>query len=325
MAIKKIGIFCSGGDAPGMNAAIRASVRTAMHHQLEVAGINRGYEGMIDGEIRSLDAGDVANIIQRGGTILKTARSARFMDIAGREKAYEHLKKHQIDACIAIGGNGTFTGAGIFTKEFQIPFIGLPGTIDNDLYGTDFTIGFDSAVNTAMQAVDKIRDTAESHNRLFIIEVMGRASGYIALFTGLASGAFDIIYPEEKCSLQELTNRLALDSRRKKLFQLIINSEDSSQINTMDLANQIKTQFPSYDVRVTILGHMQRGGAPTANDRILASQLGMYAVEGLLVGKQNVMAGIMNQKIVFTSFEDCIQKSKLPDSEIMRCANIVSA
>lgn len=322
-SIKRVGIFTSGGDAPGMNAAIRAITRNGSYHDLHIYGIMRGYEGLIDGDIIRLETSDVANIVHRGGTILKTARSERFMHFEGRELAYKNLSANDIDAIIAIGGNGTFTGANIFFKEFGIPIIGLPGTIDNDLYGTDFTIGFDTAVNTAVQAVDKIRDTAEAHNRLFLIEVMGRHSGFIALYTAIASGASAMLIPEMDHTIDDLVIELQASLRRKKLFGLVILAEGNKIGSAQQIASLLKTRLPEYEVRITTLGHMQRGGAPSAADRILASRLGQAAVEGLLKGKHDCMVGLMDDKITFTPFEQAVLKVNQPDQDLIKLSSIL--
>lgn len=307
-----------------MNAAIRAVVRTATYHDLHIYGINRGYEGMIDGDIRRLERKDVGNIIHRGGTILKTARSKRFMTKEGRQMAYESLQAHDIDACIAIGGNGTLTGASIFTKEFKMPFIGLPGTIDNDLYGTDYTIGYDTAINTAIEAVDKIRDTADSHDRIFFVEVMGRHSGFIALYTGIGSGAGDVLIPETNSNLKDLIDQFKKGIRRKKLFSLVIVAEGNQHGSASDIAKKVQKELPNHDIRVTIIGHLQRGGSPTCFDRVLSSRLGFAAVEGLLAGKSNVMVGLINNKVAYTKFKDAITKKKEPDAELIKMAEILA-
>ncbi len=323
--VKRIAVFTSGGDAPGMNAALRAVVRNASFHDLHVYGIYRGYEGMIDGDLERLERGDVGNIIHRGGTILKTARSERFRTPEGRRLAYESLLAFDIDACVAIGGNGTFTGADIFTKEHpDIPFIGLPGTIDNDLYGTDYTIGFDTAVNTAIDAVDKIRDTADSHNRLFFVEVMGRNSGFIALNTGIGSGAGSVMIPETNMPVEALIDELKKSARRKKLFSVVIVAEGNPSGRAQDIARQVQEQFDYFDVKVTIIGHLQRGGSPTAMDRVLASRLGFHAVEALLQGKVNVMAGLVNNKVEFTPLEEAISRHQAPSEELIRMAEILA-
>lgn len=322
--IKRIAVFSSGGDAPGMNAAIRAVVRTASYHDLHVYGINRGYEGMIDGDCGRLERKDVANIMHRGGTILKTARSMRFMTPEGRKSAYDSLRAFDIDACIAIGGNGTFTGAEVFSREFNLPFIGVPGTIDNDLYGTDFTIGFDTAVNTAIEAVDRIRDTADSHDRLFFIEVMGRHAGFIALHTAIGSGAESVIIPEVPTSIGDLVEVLHRTARRKKLFSLVIVAEGCTLGSAAEIAEQVKAQAQDFDIKVTIIGHLQRGGSPSSQDRILASRLGYAAVEGLVNGQENVMVGIVNDQITFTPFADAISKAKPVNSDLVRMAGILA-
>lgn len=322
--IKRIAVFTSGGDAPGMNAAIRAVVRTAAYHDLHVYGIERGYEGMINGELKRMERRDVANIIHRGGTILRTARSKRFFEAEGRKQAYESLQAFDIDACIAIGGNGTFTGANIFSKEYNLPFIGIPGTIDNDLYGTDFTIGFDTSVNTAMDAVDKIRDTADSHDRLFFVEVMGRHSGYIALHTGIGTGAGCILIPEEATSVEELISSLRKSIKRGKLFSVVIVAEGCEMGGAAAIAEQVKEEVSDLDPKVTIIGHLQRGGAPTASDRLLASRLGHAAVNQLLDGREDVMVGVMNDQIICTSFEDAITREKSPNHDLIAMAKVLA-
>jgi len=322
--IKRIAVFTSGGDAPGMNAALRAVVRNASFHDLHVYGIYRGYDGMIDGDLKRLERGDVGNIIHRGGTILKTARCKRFFTPEGRRSAYEALLAFDIDACIAIGGNGTFTGASIFSEEYDIPIIGVPGTIDNDLYGTDYTIGFDTAINTAIEAVDKIRDTADSHNRLFFVEVMGRNSGFIALNTGIGSGAGGVLIPERDTTIEQLIELLKKGARRKKLFSVVIVAEGNKSGNAQEIARIVNEEFDFYDTKVTIIGHLQRGGSPTALDRVLASRLGFSAVEGLLEGKGGVMAGIINGKTQFTPFAEAIAKQKSPDNDLLRMAEILA-
>lgn len=323
-SVNRIAVFTSGGDAPGMNAAVRAVVRTATYHKLHVYGIYRGYSGMIDGEIKRLETGDVANIIHRGGTVLKTARSKEFMTKEGRKKAYDSLRANEIDGVIAIGGNGTFTGAKVFFEEFEIPFIGVPGTIDNDLYGTDYTIGFDTAVNTAIDAVDKIRDTADSHNRLFFVEVMGRDTGYIAMTTGIGSGAGGILIPEKSNDVGELIDHLSMNAKRGKLFSLIIVAEGNQEGNAMNIAKLIKQQFSEYETKVTIIGHLQRGGSPTAMDRVLASRLGYNAVLAMMEGRGNEMVGLINNQIVYTPFEEAINKKKPFDDNLIQMAEILS-
>lgn len=322
--IKRIAVFSSGGDAPGMNAALRAVVRNASFHDMHVYGIFRGYEGMIEGDLERLERRDVGNIIHRGGTILKTARSKRFMTPEGRRSAYETLLAHDIEACIAIGGNGTFTGASVFTEEYNIPFIGIPGTIDNDLYGTDLTIGFDTSVNTAIEAVDKIRDTADSHNRLFFVEVMGRNAGFIALNTAIGSGAGSVLIPETDTSIEELVEALKMGARRKKLFSVVIVAEGNKNGNATEIADKVKAAFDFYDTKVTIIGHLQRGGSPTAQDRVLASRLGFHAVEGLVKGVKNAMVGIVNGKVTYTPFAEAIGNAKELDNDLVRMAEILA-
>jgi len=322
--IKRIAVFTSGGDAPGMNAAVRSVVRTAGYHDLHVYGIHRGYDGMIKGNIKRLERRDVGNIMHHGGTILKTARSEAFRTVEGRKQAYDSLMAHDIDACVAIGGNGTFTGANIFMQEYDIPFVGLPGTIDNDIYGTDYTIGFDTAINTAIEAVDKIRDTADSHNRLFFIEVMGRHSGYIALHTGIGSGASAIFLPEIEDSIEALSEMLTKSAKRKKLFNLVIVAEGNKNGNAMEIADKIKELNPEYDTRVTIIGHLQRGGSPSCMDRVLSARLGFAGVNALMEGKFGVALGVVNDKISYTSFEDAITKSKKLNKDLVRMAEILA-
>ena len=324
-AIKRVAVFSSGGDAPGMNAAIRAVVRTASFYHLEVFGIVRGYEGMIERDFLRLERKDVANIIHRGGTILKSARSERFRTPEGRKMAASALSEFGIDACFAIGGNGTFTGAQIFSEEHGIPFIGIPGTIDNDLYGSDYTIGFDTAVNTAIEAVDRIRDTADSHNRLFFIEVMGRHAGFIALHTAIGSGAESLLIPEVGGSLDELVECLVKNARRRKLFSLVVVAEGNTVGNTPEIARLVKQRIPDFDIRFSIIGHLQRGGAPSSMDRVLASRLGYAAVEGLLNQNQkNVMVGIVNDKVHFTPFHEAIYNEKPIDQDMVRMAEILA-
>lgn len=307
--MKRIGVFTSGGDAPGMNACIRAVVRTAVASGLEVYGIQRGYQGMVDGEMQKLDTAAVANIIQNGGTILKSSRSEEFRTTEGRLKAFQQLQKFEIEGLVCIGGNGTYTGALKLQAEHGIPSIGCPGTIDNDLYGTDFTIGFDTAINTATQAIDKIRDTADAHNRIFFVEVMGRHSGYIALYAGIACGAEGILIPERHNEMQDIIKRYAAKDR-DKAFSIFLIAEGDEEGRAFDIARDFQTQFPNTDTRVTILGHVQRGGNPSAADRVLASRLGAHAVQGLLQGKSNCAAGVINNEVVFTDFDMAIHCKK---------------
>jgi len=314
----------SGGDAPGMNAALRAVVRTASYHDLHVYGIFKGYDGLIDGDLKRLERSNVANIIHRGGTILKTARSERFRTPEGRKMAYESLLAFDIDAIIAIGGNGTFTGANIFSQEYDIPVIGIPGTIDNDLYGTDLTIGFDTAVNTAIEAVDRIRDTADSHQRLFFVEVMGRHAGYIALHAGIGSGAESIMIPETETSIEQVVDHLRKTAKRKKLFSLVIVAEGNKTGGAFAVADLVKAADPSIDPRVAVIGHLQRGGSPNGVDRVLASRLGYAAVEAIRNGERNVMVGLIDNKIVSTSFDDAINKIKPIKEDLIKMADILS-
>lgn len=322
--IKRIAVFTSGGDAPGMNAAIRAVVRTASYADMHVYGIYRGYEGMVDGNLKRLEPRDVGNIIHRGGTILKTARSERFRTPEGRKQAFESLSAFDIDACIAIGGDGTLTGAKIFSKEYDIPFIGIPGTIDNDLAGTDFTIGFDTAINTAVEAVDKIRDTADSHNRLFFVEVMGRHAGFIALSTAIGSGAGSVMIPEIDTSIEKLVDTLKKFAKRKKLFSVVIVAEGNKSGGAAEIAAAVQKEFDFYDTKVTIIGHLQRGGSPTCLDRVLASRLGFAAVESLVEGRENVMVGIINNQVSYTPFEEAIQDVKPVNPDLVRMAEILA-
>ncbi|MEL6389808.1 MAG: 6-phosphofructokinase [Bacteroidota bacterium] len=321
--IKRIAVFTSGGDAPGMNAAVRAVVRTADYNDLHVYGIYEGYNGMINGKIERLNKRDVANIIHSGGTKLKTARCLPFKTVEGRELAYQTLSAHDIDACVAIGGDGTYTGAKVFTETYEIPFVGLPGTIDNDIYGTDYTIGFDTAVNTAVEAIDKIRDTADSHNRLFFIEVMGRHAGYIGLHTGIGTGAGGIFIPETDTDLDQFVDQLQRSSRRKKLFNMVVVAEGNQNGNAMEIATYIKEKH-GIESKVTIIGHLQRGGSPSAFDRVLASRLGYNAVMALLDGKSNVALGLVNNSVVHTPFEDAITKSKALNQDLVHMAKILA-
>jgi 6-phosphofructokinase 1 len=323
-SIKKIAVFTSGGDSPGMNAAVRAVVRTAVYYDLQVAGIYRGYEGMIEGDIEELDVRSVNHILQRGGTFLKSARSKGFMTKEGREKAYQKLITKGIDAVVAIGGDGTFTGAHIFNKEFDYPIIGIPGTIDNDLDGTDYTIGFDTALNTVIDAVDKIRDTAASHSRLFFVEVMGRDAGFIAAQAGVASGALATLIPEMETTIESIVEKLDEARRKNKSSSVIIVAEGGKSGNATELARQVSERAPYYDTKVTILGHIQRGGSPSCFDRNLASRLGVAAVENLMKGEKDCMVGIINQKVVLTPFAKAISDKLTIDPELIRIADILS-
>jgi 6-phosphofructokinase 1 len=322
--ISKIAVFTSGGDAPGMNAALRAVVRAAIYYNKEVYGITRGYEGMIDGDIVKLGARSVGNILQRGGTILKTARSEAFRTPQGREKAFQNLKKSGIDSLVAIGGDGTFSGLHKFWQEFKVPSVCVPGTIDNDLAGTDFTIGYDTATNTAVEAIDKIRDTALSHNRLFFIEVMGRNSGYIAINSGIAGGAVATIIPEESMSIEQLFDKLDEGEKTNRKSSLVVVAEGSKLGGALELAKKFSERNNYFDIKVTILGHLQRGGAPSYFDRVLASKMGIAAVEGLLNGQSDVMVGIRNNHIVYNPFDVIMSQHHEIDSELLRIAKILS-
>lgn len=322
--IRKIGVFTSGGDAPGMNAAIRAVVRACTYYKKDCFGIVRGYEGMIDGDIVKLGARSVGNIIQRGGTILKSARSQAFRTPEGRKKAYENIKREGIDALVAIGGDGTFTGLHKFFEEYQVPSICIPGTIDNDLPGTDYTIGYDTATNTAVEAIDRIRDTALSHNRLFFVEVMGRNSGYIAINSGIAGGATAVVIPEEDMSFDDLYNMLGADKETSKKSNLIVVAEGSRIGDANTLAKKVAERSDYFDIKVTILGHLQRGGSPTYFDRVLASRMGIAAVEGLLKGQNDVMVGIKDNKMVYNDFKMIMANKHDIDSESLRIAKILS-
>lgn len=322
--VSKIGVLTSGGDAPGMNAAIRAVVRTGIYHGLEVFGVMRGYSGMIDDDIHSMNSRSVANIIQRGGTILKTARSMEFMEQAGRKIAYENLKKRGIDGLVIIGGDGSFKGAQKFSNEFDIPCIGLPGTIDKDIAGSDFTIGFDTAVNTAVEAIDKIRDTADAHDRLFIVEVMGRDAGYIALHSGIATGAENILIPETETDIEALIQSLSEQEKRKKLVNIVVVAE-CDKYGANEISNIVKKRLPSADTRVCILGHIQRGGSPTCLDRLIASRMGFAAVECLLQGTNNVMVGILNNQLHYTPLDHAIKAKQKISEDWLRIVKILAS
>jgi 6-phosphofructokinase 1 len=323
--VNKIGVLTSGGDSPGMNAAIRAVVRTGIYHQMEVFGIMRGYQGMIENDIIPMHSRSVANIIQRGGTILKTARSKQFMEPEGRKIAYENLKKHEIDGLVIIGGDGSFRGAQKFSNEYDIPCIGLPGTIDKDIAGSDFTIGFDTAVNTAVDAIDKIRDTADAHDRMFIIEVMGRDAGYIALHSGIATGAEHILIPETKTDIEALIESLAEKERRKKLVNMIVVAEGDEIGGANELAKLLEERIGNIDTRVCILGHIQRGGAPSCLDRVIASRLGYAAVECLMEGRHNQMIGIVNNKLHYTPLDKAVKAKQKVNPEWMKIVKILAS
>ena len=322
--LKKIAILTSGGDAPGMNAAVRAVVRSAISYGVEAIGVLQGFEGLITGNFIALESRSVSNIINRGGTILKTARSEEFKTEEGRKKALKNLKAEGIGALVVIGGDGSFTGARIFEQEFDFPCIGIPGTIDNDIYGTDFTIGFDTAVNTVIEAVDKIRDTASSHNRFFFIEVMGRDSGYIAMYSGIACGAEKIMIPELEGEFESLVATLKEGTKRKKTSNIVIVAEGDQEGGAYEIAKKTQKEFPEFDVKVTVLGHTQRGGSPTCSDRVMATRMGVKAVESLMLGRSNIMVGIINNHIVTTSLKDAIKQHPSLNPELLNVANIAS-
>ena len=323
--IKKIAVMTSGGDSPGMNAAIRSVVRTCAYYKIECIGIYRGYQGMIEGDFVSLNARSVNNIINKGGTILKSARSMLFWTEKGRALAYDHLQKNQIDALIVVGGDGSFTGGVVFNKEYNFPIIGIPGTIDNDIFGTSHTIGYDTALNTAVEAIDKIRDTASSHKRLFFIEVMGRDAGFIALNAGVGSGAEEILIPEENLGLDRLLKSLKNSKKSGKSSSIVIVSEgDKTGKNVYELAKYVEENLPEYEARVSVLGHIQRGGSPSCFDRVLASRLGVKAIELLLEGKSNVMVGLQDNSIVITDLEKAIKGVHEINKELLKVSDIMT-
>lgn len=323
--LNNIGVLTSGGDAPGMNAAIRAVTRTCVFYGITPYAIYHGYEGLINNEIEEMDAGSVKHIIHQGGTILKSTRSEAFKTEKGREKAWQNIKEKELDAMAVIGGDGTFTGAMIFGKEYDFPIVGIPGTIDKDIFGTDFTVGFDTAVNTVINAVDKIRDTATSHNRLFFIEVMGRDAGFIAVHSGIGAGSEEILIPEEDRGIEKLFESLERTSQRKKTSRLVIVAEGDKNGNVYDLEKQVKERFGNrYETKVTILGHVQRGGRPSCADRVLASKLGVAAVEALQKGHCNEMVGVHNREICLTDFKKATQNNPRMDQELLRIADIIS-
>ena len=322
--IKCIGILTSGGDAPGMNAAIRAVTRSAIYNGLKVKGIYRGYKGLITGEIKEFKTENVSNIIQLGGTILKTARCQEFKTPDGRQIAYETMQKEGIDALIVIGGDGSLTGARLLAQEYDVPCIGLPGTIDNDLFGTDTTIGYDTALNTILDAVDKIRDTATSHERLFFVEVMGRDAGFLALNGAIASGAEAAIIPEFNTEVDQLEEFINNGFRKSKNSSIVLVAESEITGGAMHYAERVKNEFPQYDVRVSILGHLQRGGRPTAHDRIIASRMGVASIEALMEGQRNVMIGIENDQIVYVPFTKAIKNDKPIDRELVNVLHELS-
>ncbi|MCD8102072.1 MAG: 6-phosphofructokinase [Alistipes sp.] len=322
--IKCVGLLTSGGDAPAMNAAIRAVTRTAIYNGMEVKGIMRGYKGLISGEIVPFRTQNVSNIIQQGGTILKTARSSEFETVEGRKIAYDNMQKEGIDALVVIGGDGSLTGARVFAAEYDIPIVGLPGTIDNDLFGTDTTIGYDTALNTIMQAVDKIRDTASSHERLFFIEVMGRNAGFLALNGAIATGCEAAIIPEIATEVDQLAELIQNGFRKSKNSSIVLVAESEITGGALGLADRVKKEYPEYDVRVTILGHIQRGGSPTASDRILASRMGEAAINALLEGQRNVMIGIDDEELVYVPFSKAIRKDKPINRDLLNTVKILS-
>ncbi len=322
--IKCIGILTSGGDAPGMNAAIRAVTRSAIYNGLQVKGIYRGYKGLITGEIQEFKTQNVSNIIQLGGTILKTARCQEFKTPEGRKVAYETMQREGIDALIVIGGDGSLTGARMLAQEYDVPCIGLPGTIDNDLYGTDTTIGYDTALNTILDAVDKIRDTATSHERLFFVEVMGRDAGFLALNGAIAAGAEAAIIPEFNTEVDQLEEFINNGFRKSKNSSIVLVAESEITGGAMHYAERVKNEYPQYDVRVTILGHLQRGGRPTAHDRIIASRMGVASIEALMEGQRNIMIGIENDQIVYVPFTKAIKNDKPIDRELVNVLNELS-
>ena len=324
-SVKRIGVLTSGGDAPGMNAAVRAVVRTAAFLKLESIAIYQGYQGLIDDKTQIMNPRSVNNIINKGGTILKSARCSEFHSAEGRKKAFETIKKHNIDSLIIIGGDGSFTGAMIFQSEFKIPVIGIPGTIDNDIFGTSHTIGYDTALNTVIDAIDKIRDTAISHNRLFFVEVMGRDAGHIALNTGIGAGAEEILIPEENMGLERLLESLSRSEKSGKSSSIVVIAEgDKTGKNVFDIAEYIEKNMPNYDVRVSVLGHMQRGGRPTCFDRVLASRMGVKAVESLNEGKSNAMVGLKEDEIILTPLEKAIKGKSEINKDLVRVSDILS-
>lgn len=324
-SIKKIGVMTSGGDAPGMNAAIRSVVRTCAYHNIECVGIYRGYEGIMEGDFKSMDARSVKGIINKGGTVLKSARSKGFRTPEGRKIAHDHLIKASIDGLVVIGGDGTFNGGLVFNKEYNFPIIGIPCTIDNDIFGTTHTIGFDTALNTVVDCIDKIRDTASSHNRLFFVEVMGRDVGHIALNAGVGAGAEEILIPEENLGLDRLLESLHKSKRSGKSSSIVVVAEgDKIGKNVFELKDHVEANLEEYDVRVSVLGHMQRGGSPSCFDRVLASRMGVKAVESLLDGKTNYMVGLVNEQMQLTPIEQAVKGKSKIDRELLRVADIMS-
>ncbi|MBR5076110.1 MAG: 6-phosphofructokinase [Bacteroidales bacterium] len=322
MKINSIGVLTSGGDAPGMNAAIRAVTRAAIYEGWRVFGVYRGWEGLIMGDIKEFNSASVSNTIQRGGTILKTARSEEFRTPEGRAKAYENIKRFGLDALVVIGGNGSLAGAQVLASEYDIPVIGLPGTIDNDLYGTDSTIGYDTALNTIMECVDKIRDTANSHDRIFFVEVMGRDAGFLTQNSAIAAGAEAAIIPEDQTDIDQLASFIGRGIRKSKNSSIVLVSEKDG--GAMHYADRVRQEYPEYNVKVSILGHLQRGGSPTAYDRILASRLGVASIEALKEGQRNIMVGIKNDQIVYVPISRAVKMDKPIDKELISVLNILS-
>jgi 6-phosphofructokinase 1 len=323
--LKKIGVLTSGGDAPGMNAAIRAVVRASIFYKFECFAIHKGYQGLIDGELTPMTPRSVNNIVNKGGTFLKSARCLEFRTKEGREKAYQTVQKFELDALVVIGGDGSFTGAMIFQKEWNVPVIGIPGTIDNDISGTQFTLGYDTALNTVIDAIDKIRDTASSHNRLFFVEVMGRDAGHIALNAGVGAGAEEILIPEEDMGLERLLDSLKKSEKSGKSSSIVVVAEgDKTGDNVFEIASYVEKNMPYYDVRVSVLGHMQRGGSPSCFDRVLASRMGVFAVESLREGASNVMVGIKNDEMVLSPLEKAIKGTSKINKELIRVSDILS-
>jgi 6-phosphofructokinase 1 len=323
--LKKIGVLTSGGDAPGMNAAIRAVVRASIFYKYECFAIHKGYQGLIDGELTPMTPRSVNNIVNKGGTFLKSARCLEFRTKEGREKAYQTVQKFELDALVVIGGDGSFTGAMIFQKEWNVPVIGIPGTIDNDISGTQFTLGYDTALNTVIDAIDKIRDTASSHNRLFFVEVMGRDAGHIALNAGVGAGAEEILIPEEDMGLERLLDSLKKSEKSGKSSSIVVVAEgDKTGDNVFEIASYVEKNMPYYDVRVSVLGHMQRGGSPSCFDRVLASRMGVFAVESLREGASNVMVGIKNDEMVLSPLENAIKGTSKINKELIRVSDILS-
>ena len=324
-AIERIGVLTSGGDAPGMNAALRAVVRSAAFHSIECIGIYRGYQGLIDNDVKLMNARSVNNIINKGGTILKSARCLEFRTKKGRKIAFKTIKKNKIQALVVIGGDGSFTGAMIFQSEFNIPVIGIPGTIDNDIFGTSNTIGYDTALNTVIGAIDKIRDTAISHNRLFFVEVMGRDAGHIALNTGIGAGAEEVLIPEEDMGLERLLDSLKRSEKSGKSSSIVVVAEgDKTGKNVLEIAEYVEKNLPYYEVRVSVLGHMQRGGSPSCFDRVLASRMGVYAVEALIDGKSNMMVGVKSEEIILSPLEKAIKGKSEINKDLIRVSDILS-